>query len=193
MAQYEHEDIPRPSNDMTIYRSICKYIESIEQVTAHTEEVGASRSSYRGSRVPSAQGVAPYQQQLRVQGVESAAAVEPVKGALNIHGIVQPKDKLTNKIKTKDNREKTVSYTATVAPCSICQKNQPPTIHNPKCWSGQCNKCNLYGHTSAQCVVDITQSKGMAADTGIKKSSNKHNAHSVMCLDMMESEDSHQS
>jgi hypothetical protein len=33
MAQYEQEDIPRPSNDMTIYRSICKYVESIEQVT----------------------------------------------------------------------------------------------------------------------------------------------------------------
>ncbi len=60
--------------------------------------------------MPSAQGVAPYQQQLRAQGVESAAAVQPVKGALNIHGIVQPEDKLiTNKIKTKDNREKTVS------------------------------------------------------------------------------------
>lgn len=62
-------------------------------------------------------------------------------------------------IKCKDvNTGIEFPYTATAEVCAACF-NRSAQCHKPKCYTGACKKCLLYGHKGDQCKQDVSSAK----------------------------------
>lgn len=62
-------------------------------------------------------------------------------------------------IKCKDlNNGMEFPYTATTEVCSQCHA-RTAQCHKPKCYTGACRKCGLYGHKGDQCKQDVSSAK----------------------------------
>ncbi len=62
-------------------------------------------------------------------------------------------------IKCKDvNTGMEFPYTATAEVCASCFSRNAQ-CHKPKCYTGACKKCLLYGHKGDQCKQDVSSTK----------------------------------
>lgn len=147
----EMEDKGKPySGSMPIYNYISEWV---QEVYCKSREFAVTvRKKTSPSEASSWSNVGA--------GVEDAAAAEA--RSINFKGNAAgpytrhiTRDEYLSCISVKDGKRHL--YTATAKPCMACKgKDKHPS---PICYSGQCRKCNLYGHREEQCCQQVEEAR----------------------------------
>ena len=132
-------------------------------------------------------------QRVSSDGMELAAAAK-VSSAQAYEGLVTHDKKITDTIyNKKENKQFTVSYTATKKPCNICNDiSLKDKHHKPKCYAKTCVKCNLFGHKAEYCkqIISSSSEKGISSNQNSNKSMMKQNAYQVLDMSDDDQEES---
>ena len=167
--------------EMLIFKFVTGYIDVHQKSIGGMKSAGGAQGNGDkgggdggGKGAPRNDPRAGNRQHLRQLRAEEAAAADRVVEDEWFNG---PVPRSANKRCASNPK---FAYCATKHLCSECyfkpsgggSQQQPQrkesTAHRPSCYAGQCNQCNLYGHTLAQCRQSV-DSEGKAAATNKTK------------------------
>ena len=147
------------TSDMPLFTYISNYVKVLQDSMVKTGTTnGAGATNGTGNGNGSGNGTRRVWEPRVPKGTESAALAQGDGDKVdNSTGKVATMFKYNvnreHKVQGKDKKERTVPYTSTREPCSVC--NSPDKVsHNPPCLLHACYACGLFGHYGRGCRQD---------------------------------------